>query len=53
MLNLLTLQHSDNVMEAVRTGFLSWGLLALGLGILFVLLVILSKITGKKDRKDK
>lgn len=52
MIKLLTLQHSDNVLEAVKTGFLSWGLLALGLGILFVLLVLLSKLTGK-DKKDK
>lgn len=52
MIRLLTLQSSENVMEAVKTGFMSWGLLALGLGILFVLLVLLSKLTGK-DRKEK
>ena len=28
----------------------SWGLLACALGILFVALVVLNKITGKKDK---
>lgn len=50
MFNLITLQSSENILTAVKTGFLSWGLLALGLGVLFLLLVILSKITGKKDQ---
>ena len=52
MFLLLTLQSSENVMTAVKTGFLSWGLLALGLGILFVLLVLLSRLTGKGKKKD-
>lgn len=50
MFNLITLQSSENILTAVKTGFLSWGLLAVGLGVLFLLLVILSKITGKKDQ---
>ncbi len=33
--------------------FSSWGLLAGALGILFVALVILNKVTGKKDKKDQ
>ena len=32
-------------------GLKSWGLLALGLGILFVVLLVLNALTGKK--KDK
>ncbi len=32
--------------------FSSWGLLACALGILFVALVILNKVTGKKNKKD-
>lgn len=31
----------------------SWGLLALGLGILFVVLVILNGLTNKKKDQDK
>lgn len=40
------------VMDAVRIAFQSWGLLACALGILFVALVILNKVTGRKKDKD-
>ena len=36
--------------EVVAIALESWGLLALGMGILFVALVILNKITKKKDK---
>lgn len=39
-----------SVMEVVAIGLESWGLLALGMGILFVVLVILNKITNKKNK---
>ena len=39
-----------SVMEVVAIGLESWGLLALGMGILFVALVILNKVTKKKDK---
>ena len=38
------------LMEVVAIGLESWGLLALGLGILFVILVVLNKLTNKKDK---
>lgn len=37
--------------DVVMIGLQSWGLLALGLGILFVVLVILNSLTNRK--KDK
>ena len=36
--------------EVIAIALESWGLLALGMGILFVALVILNKITKKKDK---
>ncbi len=51
MFNLLEMQSMSSVMETVKVGFMSWGLLALGLGTIFVLLIVLSKLTGNK--KDK
>ena len=36
--------------NAILIAFQSWGLLACALAILFVALVILNKITGKKDK---
>ena len=38
--------------DSVGIGLSSWGLLALSLGILFVALVVLNKITGRKKDKD-
>ncbi len=38
--------------EAIIIALQSWGLLALSLGILFVALVVLNKITGRKKDKD-
>lgn len=38
--------------EAIIIALRSWGLLALSLGILFVALVVLNKITGRKKDKD-
>ncbi len=37
--------------SAIAIAFQSWGLLAAALGILFVALVVLNKLTGRK--KDK
>ncbi len=43
----------ENVLQAVSTGFISWGKLAISLASLFIVLIVLSKITaGKKDKKD-
>ncbi len=39
------------VQEAVRMGFLSWGLLAAAMGGIFLVVLILNKI-GKKKPKD-
>ena len=39
-----------SVMEVVAIGLECWGLLALGMGILFVVLVILNKLTSKKNK---
>ena len=36
--------------EVIAIGLESWGLLALGMGVLFVILVILNKVTKKKDK---
>ena len=41
-------------MEVIGIGLKSWGLLALGLGILFIVLIVLNALTGnKKDKGDK
>lgn len=37
-----------SVMEAVKYGFLAWGLLALSMGIIFVVVLALNKIANKK-----
>ena len=48
----MTFQPMSNVLEAVTMGFSRWGLLAVGLGVLFI--VILAKVTGKKkDDENK
>ena len=39
------------LMDVIKIGLESWGLLAVGLGILFVAIVILNKATNRK--KDK
>ena len=39
--------------NAIAIALQSWGLLACSLGILFVALVILNKVTGRKKDKDK
>ena len=39
-------------LDVVAIGLESWGTLALGIGILFVAIVILKKLTGNK-KKDK
>ena len=44
----MTFQPMSNVLEAVTMGFSRWGLLAVGLGVLFIVMVILAKVTGKK-----
>lgn len=45
------LDQNFSTADSVGIGFSSWGLLAGALGILFVALVILNKVTGRK--KDK
>lgn len=42
------LEENYHASASVGIGFSSWGLLACALGILFVVLVVLNKITGKK-----
>lgn len=37
--------------EAVKYGFIAWGLLALSMGIIFLVVLILNKFSSKK--KDK
>ena len=62
----MTFQPMSNVLEAVTMGFSRWGLLAVGLGVLFIgllavglgvlfiVMVILAKVTGKKkDDENK
>ncbi len=39
--------------NAIVIAFQSWGLLAAALGILFVALLILNKVTGRKKDDDK
>ena len=39
--------NMDNVLLAVKTGFISWLLLAVGLGGIFVALLIIKKIFKK------
>lgn len=53
MISLFEMQPMSNVMEAVKTGFMSWGLLSVGLGAIFVLLVILVRLTSKKKDDGK
>lgn len=39
------------VMDVIFIGLKSWALLAFGIGILFVAIVVLNKLTGGKDKK--
>lgn len=40
--------------QSIAIALQSWGLLACSLGILFVALLVLNKVTGrKKDKNDK
>ncbi len=41
-----------SVLEAVQYGFLAWALLALSMGIIFLVVFVLNKISKKKG-KDK
>ncbi len=38
------------ILDVIFIGLKSWGLLALGLGILFVVLLVLNALTKKKDK---
>ncbi len=38
--------------EAVKFGFLAWGLLALAMGLIFLVVLVLNKI-AKKKKEDK
>lgn len=38
--------------EAVKFGFLAWGLLALSMGIIFLVVLVLNKM-AKKKKDDK
>lgn len=42
------MMENVTIMDVVAIGLESWGMLALGIGILFVCLVVLNKLTGKK-----
>ena len=43
-----------SLLEVIGIGLKSWGLLALGLVILFIVLLILNALTGnKKDKSGK
>ncbi len=42
-----------SVAEAVKFGFLAWGLLALSMGIICLVVIILNKATNKKKKDDK
>lgn len=37
--------------EAVKFGFLAWGLLALAMGLIFLVVLVLNKIAKKKRKK--
>ena len=39
-----------SLIEVIVIGLKSWGFLVLGMGILFVAIVILNKFTGKKGK---
>ncbi len=43
----------QSVSEAVKYGFLAWGLLALSMGIICLVVIILNKLTNKKKKDDK
>ena len=43
----------QSVGEAVKYGFLAWGLLALSMGIICLVVIILNKLTNKKKKDDK
>ncbi len=43
----------QSVAEAVKYGFLAWGLLALSMGIICLVVIILNKLTNKKKKDDK
>lgn len=45
--------ESMNVLEAVKAGFTAWGLLICALGIIFVSIVVLAKLTGKKKKNKE
>lgn len=56
MLDFLKLNldgEAINVASAVKAGFAAWGLLIVALGIVFLSIVILSKVTGKKKNKKE
>lgn len=42
-----------SVSEAVKYGFLAWGLLALSMGIIFLVVLILNKIANKKKEDGR
>ncbi len=43
---------AHSVGEAVKFGFLAWGLLALSMGIIFLVVLVLNKVSNK-NKKDK
>ena len=48
----VTSNAAKSVAEAVQYGFLAWGLLALSMGIICLVVVVLNKLTNKK-KEDK
>ncbi len=44
-------QAAHKTLEAVKGGFLAWGLLALSMGIIFLSILVLNRIARKKDKK--
>ena len=47
------LDENFHASSSVGIGLSSWGLLAGALGILFVVLIVLNKITGRKKDEEK
>lgn len=47
------LEENYHASASVGIGLSSWGLLAGALGILFVVLIVLNKITGRKKDEEK
>ncbi len=44
---------AKSVSEAVKFGFRAWALLALAMGVIYLVVVILNKVSNKKKDENK